>query len=317
MLKKMFTKKLTLILAISFSLFLLTLIPNQEVSFKQEVTYNDDIEKAVVYLLDKNNYVARTTVALKEATISNKAKKLLEVLIQDGIGESKIPSGFRSIIPSDTKIKSLKYEDGLIKVDFSKELLDVRSENEEKMISAIIYTLTSIESVKKVIIYVEGDILTYLPKSKIHLPSTLDKSYGINKEYDIETYQDINKVTTYFVSKYNDEYYYVPVTKYTNDKREKIKIIVDELASSNYSSTSLMSFLNSNAVLLSEELEDDKLSLVFNQYIFSDNITENILEEVIYTINLSIEANYDVKEVSYIVNDKEIYKSTIKTLENS
>ena len=188
---------------------------------------------------------------------------------------------------------------------------------EEKIIEAIVYTLTSIENVDKVINYVDGDILTKLPKTGITLPSTLDKSYGINKEYDISSYKDINKVTVYYVSKYNDNTYYVPVTKYLNDEREKIKIIVDELASSYLYNSNLMSYLNSNTTLLSSEITDDTLSLVFNQYIFSDQTTKNILEEVIYTIGLSIGVNYDVKQVVFNVDNQEIYKSVIKTLENS
>ena len=107
------------------------------------------------------------------------------------------------------------------------------------------------------------------------------------------------------------------MTKYLNDDREKIKIIVDELASSYLYNSNLMSYLNSNTTLLSSEITDDTLSLVFNQYIFSDQTTKNILEEVIYTIGLSIGVNYDVKQVVFNVDNQEIYKSVIKTLENS
>ena len=144
----------------------------------------------------------------------------------------------------------------------------------------------------------------------------MDRSYGINKETDITTYKDVNKVTVYYLSKNEDETYYIPVTKYMNDNREKIKIIVDELASSYMYSSNLMSFLNSNIELLAAEKELDTLFLVFNEYIFTDMDTRNILEEVIYTINLSIIDNYDVKEVVYKVNDEEIYKTDLKILEN-
>ena len=320
MLKKMFTKKLILIMAVTFSLTLVCLIPNDssKLNAKQELKYVDkEVAKSVAYLLDSNNYLARTMVVTSNVKIEEKARELMEILIKDGKGESKIPNGFRSLISSETKINSVHYNDGLIKIDFSSELLDTNIEQEEKIIEAIVYTLTSIENVDKVIIYVDGDILTKLPKTGITLPSTLDKSYGINKEYDISSYKDINKVTVYYVSKYNDNTYYVPVTKYLNDEREKIKIIVDELASSYLYNSNLMSYLNSNTTLLSSEITDDTLSLVFNQYIFSDQTTKNILEEVIYTIGLSIGVNYDVKQVVFNVDNQEIYKSVIKTLENS
>lgn len=99
-------------------------------------------------------------------------------------------------------------------------------------------------------LFVDGNILTKLPKTGINLPTTLDRSYGINKEYDINSTKNITNVTVYYVNKYNGNEYYVPVTKYVNDDREKIQIIVDELTSSPIYSSNLMSYLNSNTKLL-------------------------------------------------------------------
>ncbi len=321
MIKRVCQKRIILSSAVLFALFLLYLIPKQQINqlenIPSKIEYVDQMaEKSTIYLLDPNNMVARTKVVVDtNVDIETKARNLLNILIQNGEGESKVPNGFRAIIPSDTKIRSIHYEENLIKVDFSKEILEMKKENEEKVIEAIVYTLTSIEDVKKVIIYVEGDILTKLPHTGINLPSALDRSYGINKEYDLQSYKDINQVTVYYVGKYNDETYYVPVTKYLNDNRDKIKIIVDELASSNLYTTNLMSFLNSNTKLLATEQEVDSLFLTFNSYIFNDMNERNILEEVIYTISLSVGDNYDVREVVFNVEDQEIYKSVIKTIE--
>jgi len=320
MLKKMFIKKIILIAATSFALLLMYLVPkenNYTLDTKQELTYVDNSEKSIIYLLNKNNYVCRTKVAISNNEVTVKAKELLEILIKNGKLENKIPNGFKAIIPSDTKINSISYENGLIKVDFSSSLIDVEKKYEEKVIEAIVYTLTSIEEVENVIIYIDGEILTKLPKTGINLPSTLNREFGINKEYDLKSYKDVSKVTVYYIGENNDETYYIPVTKYMNDDREKIKIIVDELASSYLYNSNLMSFLNSNTKLLATEKEIDSLFLVFNEYIFNDMNTKNILEEVIYTISLSVADNYDVKEVIFSANNEEIYKSVIKTIENS
>ena len=316
MIKRFLSKRIIMSSAVLFALLLLCLIPSKELKVEEKVKYieNDNL-KTVIYLLDDHNYLARTTVAITSTETTKKAKELLQVLIKGGNGESKIPSGFQSILPSDTEILSIDLVEDVIKVNFSKKILDVKKENEEKMIEAIVYTLTSIEGVNKVIIYVEGDILSKLPQTGIHLPGTLDRSYGINKEYNIESFKDVNSVTVYYVSKYNDNTYYVPVTKYVNDDREKIKIIIDELASTPLYNTNLMSYLNSNISLLATEQELDSLSLVFNDYLFNDANSKNILEEVIYSISLSVGDNYDVKEVIFEVNNEEIYKSVIKTIE--
>ena len=76
-----------------------------------------------------------------------------------------------------------------------------------------------------------------------------------------------------------------------------------------------MSYLNSNAKLLATNETIDKLDLNFNQYIFDNYDEKDILEEVIYTIGLSVRDNYDVKEVNILVENEEIVKSVLKTIE--
>ena len=322
MLKKISIIKLIISFSALFTLFLIYLIPNNEndknklEDIPQELEYvNNDLVTSSVFLLDSYNMLGKTEVPVSSKDIESLAKELLEVLINGGANEDRIPSGFKSVLPSDTKILSLKYDKDLIKVDFSKELLNTSKEMEEKVVEAIVYTLTSINGVNKVIIYVDGNILTKLPQTKINLPSTLDRSFGINKEYDINSIKDINQVTIYYVNKNNDNYYYVPVTKYLNDDRDKIKIVIDELSGNSIYNTNLMSFLNSNAELISSEKKDDLMHLNFNEYIFSDIEEKNILEEVIYTISLSVCDNYEVKGVVFNVENEEIYKTVLKTIE--
>lgn len=322
MLKKISIRKLIISFSALFTLFLIYLIPNNEndknklEDIPQELEYvNNDLITSSVFLLDSYNMLGKTEVPVSSKDIESFAKELLEVLINGGANEDRIPNGFKSVLPSDTKILSLKYDKDLIKVDFSKELLNTSKEMEEKIVEAIVYTLTSINGVNKVIIYVDGNILTKLPQTKINLPSTLDRSFGINKEYDINSIKDINQVTIYYVNKNNDNYYYVPVTKYLNDDRDKIKIVIDELSGNSIYNTNLMSFLNSNAELISSEKKDDLMHLNFNEYIFSDIEEKNILEEVIYTISLSVCDNYEVKGVVFNVENEEIYKTVLKTIE--
>lgn len=322
MLKKISIRKLIISFSALFTLFLIYLIPNNEndknklEDIPQELEYvNNDLITSSVFLLDSYNMLGKTEVPVSSKDIESLAKELLEVLINGGANEDRIPNGFKSVLPNDTKILSLKYDKDLIKVDFSKELLNTSKEMEEKVVEAIVYTLTSINGVNKVIIYVDGNILTKLPQTKINLPSTLDRSFGINKEYDINSIKDINQVTIYYVNKNNDNYYYVPVTKYLNDDRDKIKIVIDELSGNSIYNTNLMSFLNSNAELISSEKKDDLMHLNFNEYIFSDIEEKNILEEVIYTISLSVCDNYEVKGVVFNVENEEIYKTVLKTIE--
>lgn len=319
MLKKMSIRKIIISTFTLFILLIIYLIPSNdenEIKLKNsgvEYTYSNNLNP--IYLLDSNDYVARTSIKTCACDGVERAKDLLEGLIIDGKKSNIIPNGFKSIIPSETQILDLQLQEGTLTINFSKELLDINEKYEEKMLEAIIYTLTSIEGIDNVIIQVEGEPLTKLPQSGKQLPTVLDKSYGINKIYELTSTKDITSYTTYYVSTYNDNYYYVPVTKYiNNENQDKIKVIIEEMSSAPIYESNLMSFLNVNTKLLDYEQEDSTLKLKFNDMILSDITSNNILEEVIYTISLSMNDMLGVTEIIFYADDEEIYTSNIDDL---
>ena len=320
MLKNMTIKKVSLatILLLICALFVLFPRENEyklDLNEKTSVEYVNNDETHEIYLVNKDNYVSRTKVLLNEDEVEKKIRTLIEYLIIDGKKESNIPNGFRALIPSGTEILSVDLKDGLLKIDFSKEILEINKELEEKMLEAIVYSLTSIKEVNGIMIYVEGNLLTVLPKNKTNLPTVLTRDIGINKIYDITNTKDISKTTIYYIGENNDNYYYIPVTKIDNSKKDKIKIIIDELSSGPSYQGNLMSFMNLDTKLMNYEIKDKSMYLVFNDYIL-DNIDEKkVMEEVIYSISLSIGENYNVDEVIFMLNDEEITKSVIKALE--
>ena len=167
----------------------------------RESVINSD---SVVYLLDSNDYVARTFIPGGKGEIQEQAKYLLESLIIDGPKNNSIPNGFRQLIPAGTEIKDLSLENNVLTINFSKELLDINEKYEEKMLESIVYTLTNIEGIDSVVIKVEGEVLKELPNSKKQLPTSLDRSYGINKYYDISSVNNVDSYTVYYVSSYNN-----------------------------------------------------------------------------------------------------------------
>ncbi len=318
MLKKSSIKKLCLAAFCLLILLILYLFPK---SFEKsntllpETTYTVTNIKDTIFLIDKNDYVSRVNIVLKGETAVDKALSTLDYLTIGSNGSVLIPNGFKPIIPRGTKVLSTSLDDGNLKVDFSKEIFNIEPENEIKMIESIVYSLTGIEGIKSVTFLVEGEILNKLPHSNEFLDNPLDRKYGINKMYDIDNIKGSTKTTMYYLSKYDGYYYYVPVTKVSNDSKEKIEVIIQELSSSPIYETNLMSYLSSEATLKNFELLDNTLSLDFNNAILSDVSSNNILEEVTYAINLSIKDNYDIDTVSYTVDNKEIITFDLKSLE--
>ena len=319
MLKKMSIKKILVSSTAIILLLIIYLIPDnkKDIDLKNSsIEYNYNNVVGTIYLVDSNDYVARTTIPTCKCDDVALAKDLVEGLIIGGAKNNIIPNGFRSILPPDVVVKDINLKDKVLTIDFSKELLEINKNDEEKAIESLVYTLTSINGIDKIIIKVEGEVLNKLPNSKNNLPTVLDKSYGINKTYELSNLNNILSYTTYYTSSYNNNKYYVPVTKYVNSKDSDIvKVIIKELGSSPIYETNLMSYLNTNATLNNYELAGSNLILNFNEQLLNDIDKKNILEEVIYTISLSMDNIYNnLETVSFQVNNEEISTVNIKDI---
>lgn len=277
---------------------------NENIPLVQNVEYVNANETPI-YLLNTEEYVIRTNIATQSNDTLQLVKELIEALTVGSDKKEYISDHFSQIIPKNTKILDVSLENGLLKIDFSKDILTVSKDLEEKMIEAIVYTLTEVEGIEQVMIFVEGSKLETLPQTNIKLPNTLDRGYGINKVYDITSLKDLTKTTVYYIGEFEGLIYYVPVTKIENDQQQnKIEIIIDELKSSPIYETNLMSYLASSVELESYEELENQITLSFNNAIFDDFDEKNILEEVKYSISLSLQDTLNIEEVIFKVDDE-------------
>lgn len=268
-----------------------------------EVSETVNVNKGVIYLLDSHDYLARLDIVYNANNVNDIIREMIDYLTIDN-SNSKIRKGFTGIIPKNTKLLNININEDNAVLNFSNSFLDIDAKYEEKMIEAIVFTITSIESINSVTIKVEDTLLQKLPHSSKKIPEILDRSFKINKIYDVSSLDNIVAITVYYPATYDDYLYYVPVTNYTNSEKEKIEIIINELKSSNTYNSNLVNYINSETQLISYELLDKSLLLNFNESILGDIVSNNIIEEVTYAINMSINENYDnIETVMYYVND--------------
>lgn len=299
--KKIFITTMTMFILITvFSIPMLN--EEEDLQVNLEVVDYNNVSTNNIYLFNNSGYLVRSKILLDEENMKKNIIKLLNNLIWSET--SKFSNGLMGTIPEGTKIIDVICGSELVTVNFSKELLNVDADKEKEMISSIVYSLLDIESVKGVSILVDGENLVEYPNSKEKLPLVLDKSIGINKQYGINSRNNISSVVVYYLEDIDNELYYVPVTKYLNDDRDKIKIIVEELTTSYIYEENLMSFLNSKTKLIDYKEENNVLFLNFNEYLFDNN--DKVLEEVIYSIGYSVFDNYDVSMVMFEVNGVEV-----------
>lgn len=286
----------------SVSLFLILMFylvpstPESEVKIDKSI---GDKKEVVVYLMDKDYYLGRMIEYTSYDNIVDLVNKKLDILIN---GSDELNS-FSPIIPKNTKVNSIKVDKNNIYIDFSKDILNVSKYNEELMIESIIYTITDINGIDNIYLSINKEPLKILPKSNKEIPYPLNRGYGINKKYDLDSLNNITKTTVYFNKSYNDVEYLVPITKVMNTTSEKIDIIIEELKSIVNAQYNLNSYISNNLEVVSHEVNDDKMNLIFNEFIL-DKEKLVVLEEVKYAIAQSIFDNYNVKEVVFSTKDK-------------
>lgn len=284
----------------TFSLFivlLLCIFPNNETSYPEEIISINEFTMPL-YIKDQNGYVARTNIIKKK---DNDIEYIINLLTKGSLYENYLPVNFEPLIPENTKLLNYSLNDKVLKLNFSKEFLLVKENDEEKMIESLIYSLCELESIDKILIYVENKKLNELPNSKVKLPVSLDKSYGINKVYDIKSFKNVTKTTIYYASKTDDLTYYIPITKITNNDANAVEIIVKELKTSPIYESNLISFLNASYELKNYEIMENSVNMSFDNKMLLNLNDENITEKVKYTLSLSIRDTLG-KDVSIKIN---------------
>lgn len=297
MIKRLSVTKIIRMSLLLLVLLLLYLFPSNKTYEIKSKPVSNNSNYHDIFLLDKNDYVSKTTISVSSIEKEKLATDLLTSLIIDSKNKNKIPEGFKSVIPKGTSIQKVRIDNETITVSFSPEIK--LSKDKTKMIESIVYTLTSIDNIKKVYLMIDN-------KEDDYFSNNYDRSIGINHQYDINSIHDLSTVTLYYVSKNSSNEYYIPVTKMLNTKDDKIKVIIDELASKSSYESNLMSYLNYETKLTNYEIEDNDIKLYFTDSILSSKSDNKILEEVKYSISYSIKDSIEVSNIHFFVNDEEI-----------
>lgn len=266
--------------------------------------YPDEINENVIkkescntniYLINSDDYVVMSNINVGK-DMDKKVYTIFNTLIY-GDGELK------GLIPVGTKLLDYSIDGEIIKLNFNRKFLDVSLYDEENMIVSLIYSFTSLESIKKIMIFVEGEKLDKLPKSNKDIGLYLDRSYGINKIVDINSIIDTKQVTVYYATIYD---YYVPVSYILNSDESKIDIIVDYSKTNKFYNDNLSSHLDYQVELIGYESLENEIYLNFNDVLFNSVYEGKLKEEVKYALSYSIFDTFNVESVVFAINSLEI-----------
>lgn len=276
-----------------------------------EIVEDDGLRETVFYFKSNKGYLVPVmkripwTEGIARTTLSN-------MVDSPELRESMGHTDLLPLIPSGTKIIGMTVDDetGLCKVDFSKEIKNVESkEEEENMIKGIVYTLTEFSSIEKVQLMVEGEILNSL-NHDVAIGEALARE-DINLIGDKEN--SSSKVVVYYTD--SDDEYFVPVTIPTLAPVSNVYSALDKLFNGPPEGTNLKSNIPLSVKLQGVEVKE---GIAFVDIISDDRSSlsdEGLLNGMLKNIGLTLKEFQDVQSVELLI-DGEIINTSIPVFAN-
>jgi germination protein M len=275
---------------------------SKDTASKKEKTQG--LVKTELYLIDKNGYVVPQTLALPQT--ASPAKQALEYLVTNGPVSEMLPNGFRSVLPADTSL-SVAIKDGVATVDFSKEFKNYQAADELKILQSVTWTLTQFNSIKQVKLQMAGHELTQMPVKGTPISENLSRASGINIDTaDVTDITNTKPVTVYYIGGVEGSYYYVPVTRrVSNNEKDNIVAVVNELIQGPSEKSNLMSEFMSDVKLLgAPKVDNGKVTLDFNENIYGSFKKNMISQHLLDTLVLSLTEQKGIDQVAVTVKGK-------------
>lgn len=281
-----------------------------------ELINDADMVARQLYFIDAYGMVASQTIELPLEASHQVATQVLEHLVVGGPVTSKIPNGFRSVLPEGTEILGLNIqEDGIIVVDVSEEFTEYQPEDEIRILEAMTFSLTQFDNIDKMKLRVNGYEQEVMPVNGTPIGSGYTRARGINVMHtDTIDYTQSEAVTMYYPSEYNDSRYYVPVTQYIHQNEEdKYRTLIEALIDGpKYSTLQITHVFNPQTELTDlPVLTDGILEIEFNDRILKDADKAIISDEVMETLVRTLTEDQSVEAVHIKVENIETIQNEL------
>jgi germination protein M len=253
------------------------------------------MKEIIAYYEDDNGYVVpvNTEIPFEEGI----AKATLRSLVVGSDVEKRIAqSGLHGVLPEGTEILGMSIKDGLARIDFSKNILNTASvEQEENMISALTYTLTEFATINKVQVLVEGQAL-----------ASLSKGFAIDTAFErknINLYgkeAGVNYTVYYKAPDTEVAGHYVPVTFSAEKVNNPAVAVIEKLFTGAPKDTQLSNKIPYGVNLKNVEIAGD--TAVLDLGIGAVNLTEQEYTDMHKIVVLCLQQFKDIANVDYKID---------------
>lgn len=249
-------------------------------------------KEIIAYYEDDNGFLVpvNTEIPWEEGI----AKATIRSLVKGNEIEQRIAqSGLHGVIPENTEIKGMSIKDGVCRVDFSQNILNTESyEQEENMISSLTYTLTEFPTIDKVEVLVDGKEL-----------SSLSKGYAINTAFErkninlMGTENGVNYTVYYKAPDTEVAGYYVPLTFSAEKVNNPVVTVVEKLFTGPPSDLPVSNKIPYGVNLQSVNVVGD--TAVVNLGIGAVNLSEEEFEDMSKIVVLCLDQFDDIADVDF------------------
>jgi germination protein M len=265
-----------------------------------------NVMPTTVYVGDPNGFVVPLNIKMAET--KEVAKATLEQMVRGSKGDAAlVGTGLKNVLPEGTAIRGIAPNGDTVTVDFSKEVMNYKTEQEEQMIvDSVVWTLTGMGDFKKVKFLIDG---RQQPTLKLGTPiaDAISRANGINLQVAQNVMpSNTTKLTLYFTgaNSSGDFTYLVPVTRLISKVKDAnlVDLTLAELAKGP-SVPGLNEVMASTLQLPKSELKDKVAKLDFGddfQGVGATNAGKNMINSIV----LSVAANAGVNQIQFTVDGK-------------
>jgi germination protein M len=219
------------------------------------------------------------------------AKAAINGLVDEAVTREQLDYyGLYPVLPQGTKIKGMSIKNGSAIVDFSKEFLNIDTQQDEQMaVSSVVYTLTGFKTISDVSIRVEGKAIDKL-NNGTDLSEIRNRNNTFINAEEIQLKEGYVKCDLYYMAYGSNNFnYLVPVsTQIEKSEDNKLPIMMFTELCKKPSGSKYFTSFPQETKLLSCVWQGDLAILDFSSQISNYGGSEkedSLLNQIYYTIN--------------------------------
>jgi germination protein M len=265
----------------------------------------ENVMPTTVYVADSHGFVVPMNIKMAET--KELAKATLEHMVAGSAGDAALAgTGLHNILPEGTQIRGISINNGLAKVDLSKEALNHKTaQDEQAMVDAVVWSMTGLDGVNKVQLLVEGRVQPTL-KMGTATSDPISRNSGINVQVSSNvTPSNSTKLTLYFqgANAEGNFSYLVPVTRILPKAKDAnmVDLTLAELAKGP-NTQDLGPVMQPTMKPLKTEMKEKVATLDFGDDF--QGAGDSSKSSLINSIVLSVAANATVDQIKFTINGK-------------